>query len=138
MTPKMSNQLKYEVQDLASHTNMKVEGEYELDAFIELINEVNSVGLRSESKRVICDIRLVQYMQPSDTDRFRMGTALAETIGSSKVYVACLAAPESINHFVELVANNRGAQFKIFSCADAARQWLLEDEILPKNRFAQN
>ncbi|MFT4525370.1 MAG: hypothetical protein ACI85F_001523 [Bacteroidia bacterium] len=131
----MTNQLQFNVQYLDSHAFMEVEGEYELEAFLRLINSINSVGLKSESKKVICDIRRVEDMLPSDTDRFRMGTALADAVRND-VYVAGLAAPESINHFVELVANNRSAHFKVFSCQDAARQWLLEEEILPKSRFA--
>lgn len=131
----MPNQLKQKVQDFYSHTYMKVEGGYCLDAFLDMIDSVNKLGMQSESKKVICDIRLVKDFSPSDTDRFIMGTALAETV-SNQVHIAGVAAPESINHFVELVANNRGVHFKIFSCQDAARQWLLEEEVLPKSRFA--
>ncbi len=133
----MPNQLKIEVQDLRSHSYMSVKGAYELDAFIQLIKHINEVGMESDNRRIICDIRYVANMFPSDTDRFRMGTAMAETLGN-RIYVAGLATPESINHFVELVANNRGTNFKIFSCADAARQWLLEDDVLAGQKKAAN
>ena len=130
----MSNQLNFEIEDRDSHTYMKVEGAYEFDAFIELIKAVNKVGSKSESKKVICDIRQVEILLSSDTDRFRIGTAMADTIAYN-IHIAGLVAPESINHFVELVANNRGVHFKVFSCANAAREWLLEEDVLAKNRF---
>ena len=130
----MPDSLKLKVQDFFSHTYMKVEGVYCLDAFLHMIQSINELGMSSESKKVICDIRLVKDFSPSDTERFRMGTALAETV-DNQVHVASVAAPESINHFVELVANNRGVHFKVFSSHDAAREWLLEEVVLPKSRF---
>lgn len=132
----MPDQLKLTTQDLISHTFLKVEGNYCLDAFLDMILYVDQLGMNSESKKVICDIRSVEDFTPNDTERFRMGTAIAETV-NSKVYLAGVAAPESINHFAELVANNRGANFKMFSCQDAARQWLLEEDVVfPKGRLA--
>ena len=107
---------------------MKVNGEYEIEAFMELIKCIKSEGEKSDHHRVVCDIREVRNVFPSDTDRFWIGTSIAEVIGS-QIRIACVAAPESINHFVELVANNRGVNFKIFSCIDAARQWILEDNV---------
>jgi hypothetical protein len=130
----MPDRLKFTIKDLRSHTYMKVAGEYELESFIDLIKTANEIGLDSESKKMICDVRLVDNMLPSDTDRFRLGTTLAENI-STEIYIAAVAAPESINHFVELVANNRGVHFKIFSCQDAAREWLLENDVLTNKRF---
>ena len=125
----MADQLQYNIEDRHSHTYLRVRGTYDLDSFLELVKYIYTVGTQSTSSRVICDIREVKDMNPSDTDRFRIGTALAEAIGN-KVSVAGVAAPEAINHFAELVANNRGANFKIFSSMDTARNWILEDDLL--------
>lgn len=112
-----------------TYTWLRVSGTYDLESFLELVKYIYRIGIESKVNRVICDIREVENMNPSDTDRFRIGTALAETLGN-QVSVAGVAAPESINHFAELVANNRGANFKIFSSMDAARNWILEVDVL--------
>jgi hypothetical protein len=47
----MPDRLKFTIQDLCSHTYMKVAGEYDLESFINLINTANEIGLDSESKK---------------------------------------------------------------------------------------
>ena len=106
---------------------VSVKGEYDFESFTQLVASILERGQHTIHRRVLVDASEVVGLLSSDTDRYRLGEILANTIGQ-ELRIAGIASPDDINHFMELVVNNRGGHFKAFTSMDAARQWLLERE----------
>lgn len=106
---------------------VSVKGEYDFESFTQLVASILERGQHTIHRRVLVDASEVADLLSSDTDRYRLGEMLANTIGQ-ELRIAGIASPDDINHFMELVVNNRGGNFKAFTSMDAARQWLLERE----------
>ena len=114
-----------QITDIGTHMIVRVNGVYDFESFTQLVRSILDRGKHTIHRRVLVDASEVKALFPNDTDRYRIGELLAETIGR-ELRIAGLASPDDINHFMELVVNNRGGNFKVFTSEDAARQWLLE------------
>jgi hypothetical protein len=67
-----------------------------------------------------------QTSMPSTMPVFEFGSKLAQNAGALRFAVAVLQNTKEKVGFLETVARNRGAQFKIFDSTEAALAWLMK------------
>ena len=61
----------------------------------------------------------------SGIDRYEYAKEVAKFFGiSSKVKIACIVKPDQYNDFAEIVARNRGADYKAFTDKTEGMNWL--------------
>ena len=97
------------------------------------MNEVLSFGGIIKEKcheentyKILVDSLELEQMNLSTTDRFRIGEKVASEFGSA-FKMASVIKKENIdsNNFGDIVALNRGANFKSFDDIESAKAWLL-------------
>ena len=92
-----------------------------LDQFIQKCKEYNCYRLLLNCEDVDFNVRTM--------NNFIIGTKIAEKCGKpgEMIKIACVRGSKLTDYFIETVAVNRGASFRIFSDENEAIEWLLED-----------
>jgi hypothetical protein len=111
-------------------------GAFALEPTKRLFDRVAADAQRYEAKRVLLDFRGVAG--PITTmERFELGVYAAARITAK---IALVGLPETIDHFGETVAINRGAKGRVFTDESEALSWLLSErgplhpELIPYHR----
>jgi len=114
--------LSWELVDEPDHLLVRIEGDWQVQSMLKMIE---AVGKRCRDRgfaRVLLDARAVRGPL-SETDRYLAGTRIASVLQS--IRVAVLAAPDAlITGFGANVAARRGGQLYPTKDIDEARQWL--------------
>jgi hypothetical protein len=95
---------------------------YSLELYLGLIREVAERCDRDRLQKVLIDFSQ-SNADPSITDRYVLGSEIARAWGF-RIQGAGVARSEIINHVMENVAVNRGANVKAFTTRQEALQWL--------------
>jgi hypothetical protein len=111
-------------------------GTFAVEPTKRLFDRVARDARHCEAKRVLLDLRGV-VGRITTMERFELGVYAAARI---KVKVALVGLPETIDHFGETVAINRGAKSRVFTDETEALSWLLSErgpldpKLIPYNR----
>ena len=114
--------LSWELVDEPDYLLARVEGEWQAQSLLKLIDAIGERCRYHGFSRVLLDARAVRGPL-SETDRYLAGTRIASVLTSTRV--AVLAAPDAlITGFGANVAARRGGRVFPTKDIDEARQWL--------------
>jgi hypothetical protein len=112
--------------DESDHLLVRVEGEWQVQSMLKLIDAMGGRCRDRGYSRVLVDARAVRGPL-SEPDRYLAGARIASELKSTRV--AVLAAPNAtITGFGANVAARRGGQLYPTKDIDEARQWLFAPE----------
>jgi hypothetical protein len=124
------------IDDDAGVLRIAALGAFALESTKRLFDRVALDARRREAKRVLLDFRGV-VGRITTMERFELGEYAAARITTK---IALIALPETVDHFGETVAINRGAKGRVFTDESEALSWLLSErgpmdpELIPYNR----
>jgi hypothetical protein len=124
------------IDDDAGVLRIAARGAFALEPTKRLFDRVALDARRREAKRVLLDFRGV-VGRITTMERFELGEYAAARI---KAKIALIGRPETVDHFGETVAINRGAKGRVFTDESEALSWLLSErgpldpERIPYNR----
>ena len=114
--------LSWELVDEPDHLLARVEGEWQAQSLLKLIDAIGKRCHHHGFTRVLLDVRAVRGPL-SELDRYLAGTRIASVLQTTRV--AVLAAPDAvITRFGANVAARRGGYLFPTKDIDEARQWL--------------
>jgi hypothetical protein len=116
--------------DNRDHLCAHLAGDYSLDGFKRVIDEVRVETERRGCEKVLVDMTALALEDLPILDRYEMGRYAAEVWGY-RVKVAVTARADLVNNFAETVAVNRGARVAVFADEGRAMAWLLSDAARP-------
>jgi hypothetical protein len=102
---------------------VQLTGDYTLEGFKRVIDEILVETARRGCPKVLLDTSTLAIGNLSTFDRFEMGRYAAGVWGY-RVKAAVIALPEVLTRFAETVAVNRGAMVAVFARDDEALAWL--------------
>lgn len=124
----MSFETKLEAKD--DYLHFTSHGQFELDAFLELLKSVISTAKQRDVSRAFIDIRGIEGTI-STFERFQLGACFADQqLEQHFELQLCMVGMEPIideSRFGETVARNRGANSRVFTDVKEGMEWLLKD-----------
>jgi len=90
-----------------------------IDVFYELVGSAD----RFDCFKVLLDASELDY-QIETIEKNKIGEFIANICNKNLIKIACLRSSVHIDDFTELVAHNRGADFKFFNDEKEAINWL--------------
>ena len=114
---------------------MTISGQYDYWDFIQYPKVILRKCKADNIFKVLVDCIPVRYAEIPTIEMFFLGESLAEVL-RDRVKLACVWNGNKEEEFLELVATNRAANFRIFDSIKIAEMWLLHDkEGEPSNLF---
>jgi hypothetical protein len=105
------------------YLHVKISGDFDIDAIKKRIIEGDHNLLQTKGNRLLVDA--TDLLAPhTEFDRFLAGKLIADVF-PHPIKVAAYAKKEFINKFAEIVAVNRGANFRVFDNQADAIEWLV-------------
>ena len=127
--------LRLEAKTHADHVRLVCTGTYALADAIALYAEAFEITARAGRDAVLIDVRQITGREPGLTDRYDQAVAVAEFQAARlpRIRVAILGHEPMVHpeRFGEIVAQNRGAQVRVFTDESAALAWLLPPTRMP-------
>jgi|WetSurMetagenome_2_1015567.scaffolds.fasta_scaffold97856_2 hypothetical protein len=105
------------------YLHVKISGDFDVDAIGKLIGDDARKILQTKGNRLLIDATAL-LAPHTEFDRFLAGKLIADAF-PHPVKVAAYARKEFINKFAEIVAVNRGANFRVFDNQADATEWLI-------------
>jgi hypothetical protein len=109
---------------------VRLAGDYTLDGFKRVIDEIRVETERRGCERVLVDTTAMVLQDLPFLDRYEMGRYAAEIWGH-RIKGAVIVRADLLTGFVETVAVNRGARVGVFVDEGQALAWLLSDAARP-------
>ena len=116
--------LTWTLHDQPDHLLVRLEGQWQLQSLLRMIDEMSRRCQERGYMRVLCDLREVRGPL-SESDRYLAGSRIAEVMKSTKV-AAIAAADTVVTGFGMKVAERRGGRLFVTKNVDEALQWLFE------------
>ena len=104
----------------------KISGNYNFNDTLDLIKNIRKSCESNKIFKVLIDMSDLKESDMPDIDRFYLGEAISKDWLLNMVG-AVVYPPKSINGYVETVARNRFAQFKVLGDKQEAIDWILTD-----------
>jgi len=116
-----------EFLDRKGYIEVCARGPYSLARMKKQLDAAAAGCRKRKADRLLFNILEVQGYNPSTTERFQIGSHIAELIRSFARF-ACLATREQIDreNFTSRVASNRGQPAPVFNDRKEALAWILE------------
>ena len=116
--------MNLEVIDKGDYLHFKLIGSFDVGTTKRVIRHIKEKHDEINADKAVIDFTHLEVIKISDTDRFYLGKEVPLNI-SNNVKLASVAPAGVVNHFSETVAQNRGANLKIFTEMEEAVVWLL-------------
>ncbi len=118
--------LSWEFHDEKGHLRVHVDGEWQLQSVLKLIEEIGQECRARGYDRVFGDMSTVRG-PVAELDRYLSGARVASILGATRL--AVVIAPDAIlTGFAANLAARRGGRLFATKDADEAAQWLFADE----------
>ena len=116
-----------EFLDREGYIEVRARGAYSLARMKSQLDDAVAGCRKRHAERLLFNITEVQGYNPSTTERFQIGSHIAELIRKFARF-ACLATREQIDreNFTSRVASNRGQPAPVFNDREEALAWILE------------
>ena len=114
----------YTVEKKEDYLYLDITGEFEINQFISLPELMKIECEKEKIFKVLVNGFNIIGTNLSTIDRFSMGEKIAHVFHHS-IKVAILWPDKHNNQFAETVAQNRGANLRVFGNETAAKEWLL-------------
>ncbi len=105
---------------------MRIAGKYDYWDFIRYPHIIRTACEESGIYRIMVDVVAVTYTELPTLELFFLGEKVAEVL-RDRVKIAVIWHGDTRDGFLETVALNRAAAFRIFDSTETARIWLLYD-----------
>lgn len=118
--------MKYDlIEENADCIHYEISGEFELEEAEASIKKIHDHCLKKNIDMVLFDVTKKEGTRKT-SDLFSLGEFIAKLFRNT-IKFALVARKDQANTFVEDVAVNRGARFKIFLDKNEAIKWLRND-----------
>jgi len=115
--------MKYEQKLNNDYIYFKLFGEFEFTYLKNLFSQIRTECENNGLNKALIDCIEVKNLYKSDMERFFIGKTIAHTLRRD-IKLAAVVGNDKFNLFGEYTANNRGANFKLFTYKDNALEWL--------------
>lgn len=113
-----------EVTKKEDYIYFKIKGDYSWKNERPKFDEIVKASDNLNCETILLDCREINY-DVSTFDRYEIGEYIAENYGERNLKIALLGNPKKLDRFTETVAQNRGANFRMFTEENEALKWLL-------------
>ena len=117
----------YSIQRKENYLIIHLSGEYDKHDFLSYPPLIVKECDKEKIYKVLVNAVDLQNTDAPTMDRFFLGEAIANTIGS-KIKIAVVWPLKDINKFGENVAVNRGSKVNVVGNVADAEKWLLENK----------
>jgi len=107
-----------------NYIHFKITGDYPGKEVFKDFDQIIEASNKYDCPIILLDCTDFKY-ELSTYDRYEIGEYIAETYGSKHLKIALVGNPKNTDPFTETVAQNRGANFRMFSEQEKAIKWLL-------------
>jgi hypothetical protein len=114
-----------EVEKKEDYIHFKLKGEFPGLQILNGMDMIIEVTRKYKIFNILLDIRDFNY-DLSGMESFSVGEYISKTYSNDLIRIACLRNLDKKDDFTEIVAQNRGAVFKLFNNESEAISWLKE------------
>jgi hypothetical protein len=113
-----------EVIKKGDYIHFKLSGEFPGKNILKDFDQILQASDNYNCSTILLDCINFKY-ELTTYDRYEIGEYIADTYGKKHLKIAFLGNPDVVDSFTETVAQNRGANFRMFTKEQEAIDWLL-------------